>query len=256
MVKSILEITQQDLSNGIKEVSGRESGEANFAAARACLAHTVYAGIELAQDSDNRQELLEFLTRYSIFSNESNDTDFFKSVENSRGWSLVGLSGKIRERGLLAVVQNLNYDLEDNDLDLAEKSGRVAGILEKTILEDRARFGGKNRISWLMSLKQTLDSEGLVIPIIQIPRMDDRQVNGHSVLVLDMEDSEEGLVKYFDPDAHATRRYLNRGLLNHGITRVENEPKRLIYTQSKDAFLLRMTGEVIHIMRSPNTSNS
>lgn len=250
MPQRLLEIAQQDLGGRIAE-SGISSKEAEFAAARACLAQCVYAGIELATGDNLLDGLLELLVNHSIFNETSPDTLFFHSTENGRGWSLPRLAGEIRSKGLIAVVQNLNYDQEHTDLDKARQTERIRGSQERQILADRARFGGQDRTGWLQSLNETLNQKGIAIPILSIPRMDGNGSSGHSVLVLGM---REGLIEYFDSDANALERYAGKSLSNPDIVRVAEEP-RLIYTQPESNFLSRMTGEVIHIVGANNSSS-
>jgi hypothetical protein len=159
------------------------------------------------------------------------------------GWLAVALADRMRADGKTVVSQNLMYGSGESDLGIAEAVGRARSRDELAILRDRTVHGGPSREGWMQAVEDTASAGGYVNVTIRVPRSDKQGFVGHSVLVTGITD---GTVRFFDPDQKWQQRYEDNYMELPDIRRVE-DTEQLFFEQPADAFVGRMTGEVVHI---------
>lgn len=238
---SFLETPEQDVQT---HLDGGYGGDLQFVLDRSCTPHCIEAIMELSHRSletlDNVEQYINFLLENGA--DEDTGTSNSEIYSTDDGWYNTAIADLLRLNHFTVVVQNLEYGVDETDLNIAEQTGRVRDKPEADVLAELSHYGGSDRRSWLDAIQQSISYGAYPIVSIRIPSSKKPGTWGrHSVVALAF---RGGMVTYFDPDKLSLERY-GTDASNEGITRSDDD--RLIYEQTRDKFLARMTGEVMHV---------
>ncbi len=240
--------TQQAMSRRY-EGDDRTLKEVEHAFDRSCTLHCIEAVFEMHDShvpSINRwEDYTDFLLENGPHPEKgSNNTDVY---DVNDGWYNHAIANKLlRPKGFSVVLQRLSLDPLNVDLEIAQQHDRIASPEEAELLRHLSQFGSEAPSEgWFDAMQYIIDHNGYVVVSIRIPSSKVIGAEGrHSVLVTEIDDEK---VTYFDSDELITDRY---GVIapEQMIERVATDT--LLYTQPKQLFLARMSGEAMHIFPS------
>lgn len=241
-----LETPQQNIAALLRPETGVIGEELQHALDSSCTPHCVEAVLELhglhLPSFERIEEYISFLQNHGAHPESGTRNESIYHVDD--GWYAVGIADLLRKNRFEVISQNLTIEPKLANLNAAQNSGRVRSEREMMDLQRLAGYGGQDRDRWLAAIEDTLlhTDSGHAFVSIQIPSSKvPGKVSRHTILVMA---TDESYVYYFDPDALAIDRYGQNASFQM-ITRQDSDS--LVYCQSRDRFMERMTGEVMHI---------
>ncbi len=207
---------------------------------RSCLVHCVDAAREIfdGPSEGRRDDLISFIMEYG----HETESDLYRE---GAGWITAKIAELLRIEGHPVIVQNPLITEKEYDKQKSEESLRAKTDLEHKLLKRYAKYGGKDKKTWLNPIFETVVQGGFATVTITIPLLSGG-FGAHSVLVTDISDKDE--VIFFDPDLYYTRRYTAKTDFPDGIKKVDETSPQLFYQQPKGAFTARMEPNIMHIL--------